>query len=342
VSTEEGATLPREQGWRGPILALLALLILPTAPPFALVLPVVQTLLLVAPALAFSAVLGWRNGGRIGLAVIWGALALWVVWPPASASAFALLARGWGVLLAAGFAGVVTIPGEMRFLSRALLAILAALAVGLATATFTEGGLPGVTATIADDVARRAELFQSAWREFTSGAQWQRFAADNAAADRLSAQMDKQFTALPEAAKLLVPAMLALESLAALAMAWALYHRFGRVRLGPPLAPLKDLRFHDAFIWGLIAGLLALVVPMPDALRVIGINLLVVFGTLYALRGLGVLLWYLAPGRWMMVVWTIVLVMFWTVIAAVALVIGVVDTWLDLRNRPRPKSQRSE
>lgn len=337
---EEGAGIPREQGWWGPFLAFLALLFLPATPPFGLLLPVDQTLLMLAPALAAAALIGWRSGGRWTLALTWTAFAVWVAWVP-GAEPFALLSRGWGVLLAACFGGTLVWRGNPGFLARGLVAIVAALLLGAAVALLS-GGLDIAAALIAEDVQRRADLLEVAWREFVRRPQWDAFAADNPAAVQLAAEVERQFTSLPQMARRVVPAMLALESLAVLALSWALYHRFGRARLGPPLAPLKDLRFHDAFVWGLIAGLLVLVVPMPGVAQTFGINLLVFFGALYVLRGLGVLFWFLAPSRWMMVLWTIVFLMFWSVIAAVALAIGVGDTWLDWRRRSRPKSQRSE
>lgn len=342
MTEELGAAPPREQGWWGPVLAFLALTFFPAAPPFALLLPVDETLLLLAPAMAIAAVAGWRNGGRWALAVMWTLFAIWVVWVPGDPSPFELLARGWAVLLAASFAGSLVLGQDWTFLPRALLAILVALLVSALAVSVTDGGFTAVAAVVSEEFAQRSQVLQAAWREFTSQPQWQSLAQDNAGADQLAAQVEAQFTALPTAAKMLVPAMLALESLAVLALSWALYHRFGRARLGPPIVRLRDLRFHDALIWGLIAGLFVLVVPMPNALAALGVNCLVFFGALYALRGLGVLVWFLAPGRWMAVLWSIVLVMFWSVIAAVALVIGVGDTWLDWRRRPRPQSQRSE
>lgn len=341
MTPEEGAAPPRERGWWGPIVATFALLFLPATPPLALLVPVEQTLLLLAPALAVCAVVGWRAGGRLPLAMLWTVFALWVLWIPGSAGTFALLARGWSVVLAASFAGVLLYAGEQRFLTRAMLAIGVALAVSF-LAVVSTGGFAEAGAVIEDEVLRRAELFRGAWRVFSSQEQWQDLIRESPGAALVGEQLEQQFTALPPVARMLAPAMLALESLAALALAWAVYHRFGRARLGDPLAPLKELRFHDAFIWGIIAGLLVLVVPVGETLRLVGINLLVFFGTLYALRGLGVLLWFLAPGRVMLVVWTLVLVMFWSVIGVVALAIGVGDTWLDWRRRPRPKSQRSE
>jgi hypothetical protein len=342
VTIEEGAAPPREQGWWGPILATLALLILPASPPFSLVVPFDQTLLLLAPALAVSAVVGWRAGGRLPLAIVWTVFAVWVLRVPEGASAFALLARGWAVLLAAIFGGVVLVGKEERFLPQALVAVLIALGLGLSVVMIAGGGVVETSAAIAEDVMRRAEFGQLAWQQFIMRPEWLEFARENPSADLLVAQVEAQFTELPKAARTLVPAMLALESLAALAIAWAVYHRFGRARIGAPLAPLRAFSFHEAFVWGIIAGLLVIVVPMPEVIRVIGLNLLVFFGALYVVRGLGVLLWFLSPGRWMRVLWTIVVVLFLQVTVAVALAIGIGDTWLDWRNRPRPKSQRSE
>lgn len=319
------------------ILATLLLLILPAMPPFAVLLPVDQTLLLLAPALATCAVLGWRAGGRLPLAVAWSAFAVWVLWLPATGGTYALLVRGWAILLAASFGGVVLLWRESSFLPRALLAIAIALGLGIVGASLS-GGLAEAGAVFGEALKARADLALDAWQELTTRPEWVEFSRDNPGADALSQQVEQQFTLLPEAARLLVPAMLALESLAVLALAWTAYHRFGRARLGPPLAPLAELRFHDAFVWGIIAGLLVLVVPMPDALRLVGVNAMVFAGVLYVLRGLGVLLWFLKPGRWLLVLWTIFLVLFLHVVGAVALAIGVGDTWLDWRRRPRPKT----
>ena len=104
---------------------------------------------------------------------------------------------------------------------------------------------------------------------------------------------------LPSVTSQLFPSLLALESLAVLALAWGLYHRVSRARIGPPLAPLKEFRFNDQLVWGLVAGITAVAVPTLTAFRVVGLNLLMFFGALYALRGLGVLTWFFAPGRLM-------------------------------------------
>jgi hypothetical protein len=132
--------------------------------------------------------------------------------------------------------------------------------------------------------------------------------------------------------------MIALESLIALAIAWALYHRIGRERLGPPLAKLRDFRFSDQFVWGLVAGLAIVVVPGFASMSAIGANLLVFFGALYALRGLGVGLWFLSPGPFLMAFLIVFALVFPPVLGVVGVGLGVGDTWLNWRARARPKT----
>ena len=137
----------------------------------------------------------------------------------------------------------------------------------------------------------------------------------------------------------LFPSMLALESLVALAIAWAAYHRIGRERIGPPLAALQDFRFSDQFVWGLVAGLAMVVVPGFGAMSMVGANLLVFFGALYALRGIGVGLWFLSPGRVLMAFLFVFAVVFPLVLGVLGVGLGVGDTWLNLaRPGQKPKT----
>ena len=140
--------------------------------------------------------------------------------------------------------------------------------------------------------------------------------------------------------------MLVLQSVAALALAWALYHRSGGTPLGPPLAPLRDFRFNDQLVWGLVAGFVLLVLPGVPGARLLGTNVLVFLGALYALRGLGVLWWFLKPGRAMTALLVLVTIVAFPVavpaMLSFALGLGVIDTWLDWRTRARVTPQSSE
>jgi hypothetical protein len=147
-----------------------------------------------------------------------------------------------------------------------------------------------------------------------------------------------QIVSAPAAATTLFPSILALESFLALAIGWAVYHRIGRARIGPPLAALRDFRFSDQFVWGLVAGLALLVMPGLGATNAVGANLLVFFGAMYALRGVGVALWFLSPGRVLMGFLILFALLFGQILGVLAVGLGVGDTWLNWRARAKPKT----
>ena len=172
---------------------------------------------------------------------------------------------------------------------------------------------------------------------------------NGAQATDLPSQTEKQLTLFAGAGETLYPSLLALESLVALAIAWAIYHRLSRARLGPPLGPLREFRFNDQLVWGLIVGLTIVFLPTLSAVRVVGRNLLVFFGAMYALRGLGVLSWFMAPGALAVTATVGFAMLLWPVLNAVAALgflllgiaafgLGLGDTWADWRSRPRTTS----
>lgn len=132
------------------------------------------------------------------------------------------------------------------------------------------------------------------------------------------------------------PAILALESLAALGLAWSLHHRLSKTRIGPAISQLREFRFEDQLVWGLVLGLTFVLIPRLVAWKVVGLNLVLFFGVLYALRGLGVMAWFLiAPGQWSGVALIALFALLWPL----PLSIGLVDTWFDWRRRVRPSSE---
>ncbi|HVT39809.1 MAG TPA: hypothetical protein VHE78_12230 [Gemmatimonadaceae bacterium] len=344
----ESSVLPaaRERGWWQVLLAAALLLLVPMVPMLRILVPVDQTIVLLAPALAVCALVGWWAGGRLPLAIAWTGLAGWVLWQfAAGGGTIAVLACGWAVLLAAAFGSTTLLQGEderagQPFFARALAAIGIALAlVTIATFAVPDGG-HALPEAIRVEAGRRAEVALSAWRQTTATKEWTDFAAQHAEATTMAKQVESQLQATPGYGLLLFPAMLALESLAALALAWAVYHRVGRARLGPPLAALREFRFNDQLVWGLVLGMALVLVPWFAALSALGANLLVFFGTIYALRGLGVGLWFLAPGRWVMALLIGFSVFFWYVLGVMALGLGLGDTWLDWRTRARLRAER--
>ena len=336
-ATTAPAAAPREQGWRRIILALLAFVLLPLVPLLRVAVPIEQSLLLIVPALATCALIGWWAGGRLFLAITWTALAVWmIVSPLAGAAAFVALSKGWALLLVASFGVASIMSPRQPFFPRALSAIGLSFAVGLGIVLFAPNRPDAVQRSVRTEYTRRVDSWLADWESVSKTSEWQQLARDNPGMETLARESSDRLKELPPVTSQLFPSLLALESLAVLALAWGLYHRVSRARIGPPLAPLKEFRFNDLLVWGLVAGITAVAVPTLTAFRVVGLNLLVFFGALYALRGLGVLTWFFAPGR-LMVALTIGLAIFmWPLIGVFALGIGLGDTWLDWRSRPRP------
>jgi Predicted membrane protein (DUF2232) len=330
------AAPPREQGWTRIVIALIAFLLLSHAPVVRAAAPVVDTLVLLVPALAACFIAGWRRGGSLVLALAWAALAglLLAIPPRPGSEAYTDFVRSWGVLVA-GALGLVCILGWRRqFLGRALAAVgIAALiaVIGMAFATHAAGRIEAV---FARELQSRNSTVLAQWARGFPNASFAPAVRDWAAQRAVQLQEASGTFAAP-----LYPALLALESLAACALAWALYHRMSRARLGAALAPFRFFRFSDELIWALVAGMTLTVLPSLEALRVFGANLVVFFGALYALRGFGVIAWFypqLTLGAQFAV--SFAAVVLFPVSLALAVGLGVTDTWFDWRRRVRTAS----
>jgi hypothetical protein len=342
VVSEPAPVVVRERGWWRVVLSTLLFLFVLVTPVVRIILPIDQGLVLLAPVLAGCAVAGWWVGGRLPLALMWVALAAWVlVMFTSGGGSFAYLACGWSVLLAAAFASLVILTRreEARaFSSQAFAAIALALVLAGGAALATRQGAASLAQMVSAEAAKRSEQSLAEWRQTTASKEWSDLFAGNPDAKLIATTMESQLEGAPALASALFPSLLALESLVALAIGWAAYHRIGRERLGPPLAALKDFRFSDQFVWGLVAGLAMVVVPGFGSLSVLGANLLVFFGALYALRGVGVALWFLSPGRVLMGFLIMFAVIFPLVLGVLGVGLGVGDTWLNWRARAKPKT----
>lgn len=350
-STPSLAPAPTERGWLKLILALIAFFLLPGLPQFRALLPVDRTMLLFVPALAACALVGWWAGGRAFTAVAWVALAAAMTAQSTPPSAFSNLVRGWSLLLAGSF-GLVCLFGVRRpLLSRAFLALGMTLVFALLMTAVGPVTLSGASKTIAEEFAHRnAEAATSMNTVIqTYPDQWKDLTTKVPSMAELPTELSKELDTLSDWGLAVFPALLALQSLAALALAWATYHRLSRARLGAPLRPLREFRFNDQLVWGLIVGLTIVLLPTLTSVRGIGRNLIVFFGALYAVRGFGVLSWFMAPGSLgvtlsvgfimlaapVIQVFAAFVLMFF---GAAALTLGLGDTWADWRNRPRQPS----
>jgi len=310
---------------------------IPLVPLVRVAIPVEQSLVLIVPALAVCALVGWWLGGRFFLALTWAALAVWMlVTQLPGTAAFVAISKGWALLMAASFGVASVMSPRQSFFPRALSAVGLSFGVGVALVLFASKRPDTVERAVRTEYTRRVESWLADWNAVSQTKEWIQLTRDNPGMEALARESSDRLRQLPPVTARLYPSVLALESLAVLALAWGLYHRVSRARIGPPLAPLREFRFNDQLVWGLVLGITAVAVPTLKPFSTVGLNLLVFFGALYALRGLGVLAWFFAPGR-MMVALTIGLAIFmWPLLGVFALGVGLGDTWLDWRSRPRP------
>ena len=326
----------KSKSWRPLLWGLAAFFLLPLMPLGDVIFPVQQTLLLFVPGLAVCSLIGWKSGNRVALAVIWLALAVWMLLQPAGppGTAYNQMARAWAIVLAASFGLVSLLSATTAFFVRGLSAVGIALAVGFTIALSSPSGIARIQHSGGEELMRRAAesltLFQQKW----DTEQWKDLTARAPllqAADDWAADIERE---LPKHTTPLLPALLALESLAALGLAYSVYNRLSAVKIGPLLGPLTEFRFNDQIIWALAVGLTLSLLPAFSEGRNAGFNLLLFFGTLYAIRGLGVLAW-ISRGRYLFIILLSLIPQGIFLLGLLALALGLGDTWLDLRRRAR-------
>ena len=87
-------------------------------------------------------------------------------------------------------------------------------------------------------------------------------------------------------------------------------------------------------VWALAVGLTLSLLPAFSDGRSAGFNLLLFFGALYVIRGLGVLVW-ISKGRYVFIIVLSLIPQGVLLLGALALALGLGDTWLDIRKRAR-------
>jgi len=285
------------------------------------------------PTIAACSIVGWRFGGRAALAVIWIAFSVWILLQPAgqAGTQYDQMARGWAVLLAASF-GLVSLWGTSTpFFSRALTAVGIAIGIGFLIALASPSGIARFQHAAGEELTRRTssmiELIQAGLDDPDSRSMLEKFPG----AEEVDERAIEMMRDMPSRASTLLPALLALESLAVLAFAWGVYRRLSPVQIGPPLSPLNEFRFNDQLIWGLAVGATLCLLPAFEGGRNAGYNLLLFFGALYLIRGIAILGW-ISKGRYALIV---LLGLIPQVFIIVTLALGLGDTWLDLRKRAK-------
>lgn len=231
--------------------------------------------------------------------------------------------RAWSLIAGGAFVAVTAARGHTGLVGRTLGAVGLALMVVLAIGAIRPGVLQAV------DWWMAAEIRQAA---LAAGDILQQFRG-NTDPD-LSRQLDAAVQKWVDLQQDVYPAMLSLATLAGLGLSW-----FGLERLSGSVrspGPVRDFRFSDQLIWLLIGGLMLLVLPLGGFAFRLGENATLFMGGLYLLRGTAILMWIGAAAVtsvWTAALLTLAALFLYPFVLGTALVLGVSDTWLDLRAR---------
>lgn len=130
------------------------------------------------------------------------------------------------------------------------------------------------------------------------------------------------------------PALLTLAGMAGLRLAWSWHHRIARRPLGPPPAAFSTFEFSDQLVWGWVLGLGLCLFPLPPVWRTVGVNLLLVWAVLYAVRGLAVF----SAGskrvpRSVIATLSVIAMFLLPFVLGGLTLLGLADTWVDFRRR---------
>ncbi|MEO5580798.1 MAG: DUF2232 domain-containing protein [Gemmatimonadaceae bacterium] len=336
--TANAAPVRVRKPWRLLAVGLFLFAFAWRVPQLSLMLPVEQPGLLLIPIVTVCAILGWRQGGSVWFAIAGIAVSALVLFQAGNVpgDSFGWMSRGWVLLVAASF-GLISImaPAE-PFIPRALSALAVATAVGFSLVLMSPGGFGRVDTIVTTELNRRRDEGITSLREAQEQPAIKEAVAKRPALQSVYEANEQQIEAIPGWSGVLLPALLAIESLIAMSLGWALYHRLGGAAIGPALGSLRDFTFNDQLIWGVAVGASIYLLPAFNEGRNAGLNLLVFFGALYVIRGLGVLAW-MRRGRvqtWILIGVAIVAP---PIIPAIAFGLGLGDTWLDWRTRMQPK-----
>jgi hypothetical protein len=303
----------KERGWtltRAALLVLASALLSPISPvwivlvPFALLLLAFRTDDWMSVALA-AVVLGMGFAGS----------------PPGGMEWY--VPRAWSLIVGGSFVAVSVVRGGRGWMDRSLgalgLAVGGVVLIGLAR----PGVVQGVNWWMVGEIRQAALVAGGILEQLQGGADPEvRRQVSGAVGRWLSFQED------------VYPALLLLATVASLGLAWFGFERIsGRVH-SP--GPVRGFRFSDHLIWLLIAGLCLLVLPLGRAAFRIGENAALFMGALYLLRGVAILLWIGAAAVtsvWSGVLLGLAALLLYPLVLGTALVLGLSDTWIDLRAR---------
>ncbi|MCL7927982.1 MAG: hypothetical protein M8841_09375 [marine benthic group bacterium] len=312
-----GAARERSAGTLAPMLALLAVAIL-IAPigPFPL-LAIPFALLLVA----------FRPRDLFGVVV--AAVLMLLVFRSVDGEADGgwLMVRGWCLIAGGLFIGLSARRTPVRLLDRSFASVGCAMALVVVAALASPdlgASMDGWMAERIRAAATMAHALLLADPQVSSGTM----------GDSIGAAIEQWASFQRD----VYPALLALATMAALALCWYFAGRRDGVDRPPPV---RDFGFRDGYVWLLVAGLALLVLPLGAGAFRLGENATLFMSLMFLARGGAILLWILTAAStsvWTWVLLGIGMILAYPFVAGAALLIGIGDTWLHVREKLRDRA----
>ncbi len=230
------------------------------------------------------------------------------------------LERGWALVLAGCFVVLTMQWPRSRFFPRAFAAVTATTALVGLLMMVRPGSWSIVNWLITEGLMESISVIT------------QMFSAIDTEVPLSTAQLNSFFNLAAQQGRYF-PALLGLSSLSGLAVAWWAYVRLS-AGSGLGLAPLRDFRFNDHLMWLFLTGLALIVLGAGEGWTSAGSNAVVFMGGLYALRGASVLVFFSGGVTGLGILFLAIgMLVIPPVLIMGALVVGVGDTWLDLRSK---------
>lgn len=231
--------------------------------------------------------------------------------------------RAWSLIAGGAFVAVTAARGRSGLVGRSLGAIGLTVGIVALIGVLRPGVIQGFNWWMTSEIRHAAVVAGGILEQIQGG-------ADPEVRQQLQVAIQRWVGFQQD----VYPAMLSLATVAAFGVAWFGFERVSGQSASP--GPVREFRFSDHLIWLLIGGLCLLVLPLGGPAFRVGENATLFMGVLYLFRGVAILLWIgagAATSVWSGVLLAMAAVLLYPVVLGTALVLGLSDTWIDLRAR---------
>ena len=228
--------------------------------------------------------------------------------------------RGWAVLAGGFFTALAIYVPHWRLTSRSMAAVGSAIVVSGVFLTLRRGAWAAMDWQVTDHLR-------------SGFATWLYILAVLRDRETVPTTLVTAIYQTVEAQAAVFPALVAIETMAALGLVWWIFGRVTQAE-GMDLGTVRGFRFNDHLVWLMIVGLTMVALLPGDGVSRLGANVAVFMGSLYALRGIGVVVFVNGGLTFFGITMFALGILFAApVVIGFTVLLGIADTWLDLRAR---------